>query len=329
MKAEPWATLYGGSLRYNTPLVFTLGFLALFTIGGVTGVVLSNASLDVAFHDTLNLTSNILIAGQILKSPKTLSKNELDPFTVGLIDGDGSLQVNQWRRKNLQFRLIIKLADKPLNFEMLTQIAKTYGGLIQKITTKDGKFVQWVVNDKKTFNKTIIPLLDKYPPLTSRMTLQYLFFKKYLLNYESAGSTVMEQYFIERKLKYVNRDKISPLFAVTPSYFKEWLAGFIEAEGSFSIRVKGNYSFSIGQNHDFYLIEAIRNYYRLHPLKISNKKAKLHNSPFYEFSVGSASGTEKVIDHCTKLLQGYKYYQLAVFILNSQIFKERLKEVFN
>jgi cytochrome c oxidase subunit 1 len=45
-------TLYGGSLRFTTPLVFTLGFLALFTLGGLTGVVLSNASLDIAFHDT-------------------------------------------------------------------------------------------------------------------------------------------------------------------------------------------------------------------------------------------------------------------------------------
>jgi cytochrome c oxidase subunit 1 len=47
------ATLYGGSLRLTTPLIFTLGFLALFTIGGVTGVVLANASLDLALHDRI------------------------------------------------------------------------------------------------------------------------------------------------------------------------------------------------------------------------------------------------------------------------------------
>lgn len=53
IKVFSWlATLWGGSLDFKTPLLFTLGFIFLFTIGGVTGVVIANAGLDVAFHDT-------------------------------------------------------------------------------------------------------------------------------------------------------------------------------------------------------------------------------------------------------------------------------------
>jgi heme/copper-type cytochrome/quinol oxidase subunit 1 len=53
IKIFSWlATLWQGAINFNTPMLFVLGFLFLFTTGGVTGVVLSNSGLNMIFHDT-------------------------------------------------------------------------------------------------------------------------------------------------------------------------------------------------------------------------------------------------------------------------------------
>jgi cytochrome c oxidase subunit 1 len=53
IKVFSWlATIYGGKLHFYTPFMFSIAFILLFTFGGFTGVILANAAIDLALHDT-------------------------------------------------------------------------------------------------------------------------------------------------------------------------------------------------------------------------------------------------------------------------------------
>ncbi len=53
IKIFSWlATMWGGSIEFKTPMLYAMGFIFLFVVGGVTGITLANAGVDMAFHDT-------------------------------------------------------------------------------------------------------------------------------------------------------------------------------------------------------------------------------------------------------------------------------------
>ena len=50
------ATMWRGAMTFETPMLFSIGFIVVFTIGGLTGIILSVAPLDIQLHDTITLS---------------------------------------------------------------------------------------------------------------------------------------------------------------------------------------------------------------------------------------------------------------------------------
>lgn len=297
IKIFSWlATTYGGSLHMTPSMLFALGFVVMFTVGGLSGVVLANASLDIAFHDK-HIVSLI---------KKKDEKEYIKMFWVGLMDGNGSIQVNHWRKKSLQYRLIIKLNNIESNFIMLIKIAKVIGGSVRIV--KKNKDVIWVV-DKKESIINILNIFETYPPLTSRLKCQLTFLKTCLAN------SSIDIYLKNRNKKYSNQMSIinsySKNYFRIPTYFSSWLSGFIEAEGSFCIRVNKSPSFSIGQKDDYFLIDTIKQFFS------ATNKVRNPSKNFYFLEVYKKEVLEKIVNHCTNYpLLGEKSLSLKKFNLN-------------
>jgi hypothetical protein len=196
---------------------------------------------------------------------------------------------------------------------MLIKIAKVIGGSV-RITGK-GKDVIWVVNSKETI-KEIIRIFETYPPLTSKKICQLVFLKTCLLK------NSVDWYLSNRNSKYINQPAIlnSDPFGVErnsfalPNYFKGWLSGFIEAEGCFSIRKSNNHSFSIGQNDDLYLINAIKQF-----LGTTNMVRNPYRN-FYSLEIYKKETLQKIINHLNDYpLLGEKAESLQKF---NQKFKQ-------
>lgn len=187
---------------------------------------------------------------------------------------------------------------------MLNLIANHIGGKVNIIGNNN--FVIWVVNDKNHIRK-IIQIFNSYPPLTSRLRSQLAFML------ECFERENVEWYLNSRNKKY-NETAYASVNGrvVNIAYFNEWLSGFIEAEGCFSIRIKSNHSFSIGQNDDKYLLDTIKTHFEIKS-QVTLRERKI-NQRFWFIETYRKSTLVNIINHCIKYpLLGEKVLSFTKF----------------
>ena len=189
---------------------------------------------------------------------KGKNKDYIEKFWVGLLEGDGSIVVRNNRKKQIYGSFEISLKNLPANVDMLQTISQVIGGRLY-YEKKKGIIikVKWIALANKDFNNCV-SILNRYPLLTTRKICQYNHLQKCFLH------KTWDYHLKERAFKYkdvsslVNSyNKSFPL----PSYYPQWLSGFIEAEGCFRYRNKKRTSFYISQNSDFYILNSIRKFF--------------------------------------------------------------------
>lgn len=319
IKIFSWlATTYGGSLNLTPSMLFALGFVVMFTIGGLSGVVLANASLDIAFHDKLINSKTVKKSNQSKDLNCSVSyktdcltvqdKTYIEQFFVGLLEGDGTItsNLNSNKSKSIIIRIVISLKNMPENVNMLNKLKQVIGGRV--VIERKNSYVTWIASNKNDLAKVFV-ILSKYPLLTGRKQCQLDFVKHCLLEKD------IENFIVNRNNKYINKKAYLQNFETIqtlPPYFAPWLSGFIEAKGNFNLvfNEKGvltGSKFTIGQNDELHIINWIKLYFKSKNA-ITKDKPKVKGSfQYYRLHLYNAESRKLIFEHFKKYpLLGYK-----------------------
>lgn len=243
-----------------------------------------------------------------------------DQWLVGVTDGDGTFgfyyQNNKWS-------LIYKIAQSNYNLRMLHYIKKQLGvGSI----TKDNNKGQFFIRDRKKLEKSLFPIFDKYPLLTSKQ-FDYLKLKKAFLILNDVNKTKDE---INKEL-FALKDEQLPLDYVSTEFkfklpsleiknvndikniiSKPWLVGFVEAEGSFYLTSKSStriiHGFGITQKLDKIVLEGIK-----HTLHISTKVSYKNKHNYYMLDTTNSRAIENIISYFQNTMKGMKSVEYRIW----------------
>lgn len=181
-----------------------------------------------------------------------------EQFFLGLLEGDGSIQVNHWKKRSLQFRILIKLKYTNANYAMCVAIRQKLR--IMNLHIRHGCVI--LVEDHRAKLQEIMNIIDRHGLLLTHRRKQYAFFKYCYANqirYSEYAhiKTLKDLWFGFQSINDYTCDELLQF-----GHWNNWLCGFTEAEGCFSIRLNNCHSFSISQNHGSEIIGAIKNFFK-------------------------------------------------------------------
>jgi hypothetical protein len=204
-------------------------------------------------------------------------KKAYQQFFLGLLEGDGSIQVNHWRKRSLQFRIVIKLKYTHANYAMCAEIREQLG--IMNLHIRRGFII--MVEDHRVRLLSIMAIIDKHGLLLTHKRRQYAFFK-YCYNNKITYSEYA--HIKDLKNSWLGFNSINDYSSdqlLEFSHWPNWLIGFTEAEGCFCIRSNGIHSFSISQKDGSEVLTAIKKTF-----KIPNKVRSTSRLYFLETYAG-------------------------------------------
>lgn len=205
IKVFSWiATMWGGYIQWTTPMLFAIAFLFLFTVGGVTGVILSNAGLDVALHDTYYLVAHfhyVLSMGAVFAifAGFYFWFEKMWGFTYNEILG---------KLHFILFFIGVNITFFPMHFLGLS-------GMPRRIAEYPTIFTIW--NNVASFGA----LLSTIATIIFFLLLLQAFWKKNQPQFSLHGRlTRMSMIEIEKK-KYINNENYRRYFEEFINYFRE------------------------------------------------------------------------------------------------------------
>lgn len=140
-------------------------------------------------------------------------------FFIGLLEGDGSIQVNHWRKSSLQFRIVIKLKFTQDNYRMLTEIRDDLN--IFNVRVRNNYVL--LVEDHRDKLERLIRLIDLSGGfLLTKVRLRYCFFK-YALKHKI---TYSEYEATKSNTEWFGYQKIVPFSykdILDKPFFDDWL----------------------------------------------------------------------------------------------------------